>query len=99
MDKEIKAFKSEHGYTEWKDIGKYVDSLKNGFTYYYDGKYGEMKKTKSIDFDRIKRKLSGAFGWFSNPYKFEGRIHKIIWPSCNSNKPIVFFNCNTLYYG
>ena len=99
MEKEIKTLKHIHGYTEWKDINKYVHSLKNGFKYYYDGKYDNMKKLKKINFEKQGRHLSGDFGWFKKPYKFEGRVQKILWPACNSTEPIVFFNKNTLQYG
>ena len=99
MDKEIKTLKSVHGYTEWKDIEKYVHSLKNGFKYYYDGKYEDMKPVKQITFNKTSRTIAGNFGWFSKPYNFEGRIQKILWPACNSTKPIVFFNHSTLHYG
>ena len=99
MDKEIKTFKRIHGYTEWKDIGKYVHSLKNGFKYYYEGEYQDMKPVKYITFNKISKNLSGKFGWLSRSHNFKGRIQKILWPACNSTKPIVFFNHRTLHYG
>ena len=96
MNSEIKTFKSDYGYTEWKDIQKHVDSLKNGFKYYYENTYHTMKTTKKIEFSKTGRILTGHLKWWKGTFK--GRIHKIIWPSCNNDKPIVFFNSNTLYY-
>ena len=96
MNSDIKTFKKDYGYTEYKDVGKYVDTLKNGFRYYYNGEYDDIKAATKITFDKLGRSVAGNVGWTKS---FEGRVHKIIWPACNSTKPIVFFVGNTLRYG
>ena len=99
MNTEIKTFKADHGFTELRDIKLYANTLKRGFTYYYDGKYDEMNPTKLITFNKTGRSLNGKFkGWWPRPSSFDGRVHKILWPACNSAKPVVFFVDNTLEY-
>ena len=99
MNVQVKSFKHEHGYTEWKDITRYLGTLEHGFDYYYKDKYYEMEPTKKLEFCRQGRTIIGHFrGWMRRPKKFKGRVHKILWPSCNTPKPIVFFIDNTLYY-
>ena len=99
MDIQVKTFKRDYGYIEWKDIQKYIGTLEDGFDYFYQDKKYEMDPTKKIEFYHQGRILNGSFrGWMRKPKKFKGRVHKILWPSCNATKPIVFFVDNTLYY-
>ena len=99
MDIQIKSFKHEYGYIEWKNIQKYVGTLEDGFDYFYKNERFEMESLKKLEFIRQGRILVGHFKtWFGHPKKFKGRVHKILWPACNEEKPLVFFIDNTLYY-
>ena len=42
MDVQVKTFKRDYGYIEWKDIQKYIGTLEDGFDYYYR----EIKSTR-----------------------------------------------------
>ena len=97
MNTEVKILKSQHGFTELKNIDKYIASLKDGFKLYYNDEYKEIKQLKHIEFNKTTHYLHGFFGLLSKQKKIKGRVHKILWPSCNG-KPIVFFIDNTLEY-
>ena len=99
MDIRVKSYKHELGYIEWKNIQKYLNTLEGGFEYYYNGEIKTMDPVKDLSFSRQGRALDGKFrGLFPRPKKFYAKVHNILWPSCNSTKPIVFIIDNTLSF-
>ena len=64
MDIQIKSFKHEYGYIEWKNIQKYVGTLEDGFDYFYKNERFEMESLKKLEFIRQGRILVGHFKTF-----------------------------------
>ena len=94
MNKEIQKLKNIEGYMELRITDDMAQLLKSGFKYYYDGNYGVMKRSRSIEWNATAHMLTG-FSRFNRRY-FKGRVEKILWPSCNTDQPVIFFLSKTL---